>query len=112
MGDEYIFVRGLGPDEVERPLIVAHEDNTEVYVNGTLQTTLNASEYYSIPSTFYGVSYEIDDYDFGGNVNNDGYPEVNPLTGLVINPAANADDQPPTNQSSNCLLYTSPSPRD
>ena len=107
VGDEYIFVRGLGPDEVERPLIVAHEDNTEVYVNGTLQTTLNASEYYSIPSTFYGVSYEIDDYDFGGNVNNDGYPEVNPLTGLVINPAANADDQPATNQSSNMYVNTS-----
>ena len=36
IGSEYIFVRGLGPDEVERPLIVAHEDNTEIYVNGNL----------------------------------------------------------------------------
>ena len=106
VGDEYIFVRGLGPDEVERPLIVANEDNTEVYVNGTLQTTLNASEYYSVPSTFYGVSYEIDNYDFGGNVNNDGYPEVD-NNGTVINPAANADDQPPTNQSSNMYVNTS-----
>ena len=27
IGSEYIFVRGVGPDEIERPLIVAHEDN-------------------------------------------------------------------------------------
>ena len=76
IGDEYIFVRGLGPDEVERPLIVAHEDNTEIFVNGNLQTVINAGEYYSIPSTFYGASYSNTVYDGNGNVNDDGYPDV------------------------------------
>ncbi|MAU30342.1 MAG: hypothetical protein CMC36_00320, partial [Flavobacteriaceae bacterium] len=105
VGNEYIFVRGLGPDEVERPLIVAHEDNTEVYVNGVLQTTLNAGEYYSIPSSFYGVSYSHTVYSGGGNVNNDGYPET--VNGVSLNPALNTDDQPPTNQSSNMYVTTS-----
>ena len=99
IGSEYIFVRGLGPDEVERPLIVAHEDNTEIYVNGNLQTTINAGEYYSIPSTFYGASYSNTVYTNFGNVNDDGYPET--VNGVSVNPALNADDQPPTNQSHN-----------
>ena len=105
IGNEYIFVRGLGPDEVERPLIVAHEDNTAVSVNGNLETVLNAGDYYSIPSTFYGVSYSNTVYDGFGNVNDDGYPET--IDGVTINPFNNADDQPPTNQSSNMYVSTS-----
>ena len=59
IGTEYIFVRGIGPDQIERPLIVAHEPNTEVYVNGTLEYTIaQAGEHYSVPSSFYGVSYD------------------------------------------------------
>ena len=104
IGNEYIFVRGLGPDEVERPLIVAHEDNTEIYVNGNLQTTINAGEYYSIPSTFYGASYSNTVYFGNGNVNDDGYPET--VNGISVNPALNADDQPPTNQSHNMYVNT------
>ena len=104
IGNEYIFVRGLGPDEVERPLIVAHEDNTEIYVNGNLQSTINAGEYYSIPSTFYGASYSNTIYNGNGNVNDDGYPET--VNGVSVNPALNADDQPPTNQSHNMYVNT------
>lgn len=33
-GKEYIFVKGEGPDEIERVLLVAHKPNTEVYLNG------------------------------------------------------------------------------
>ncbi|MAW67853.1 MAG: gliding motility protein, partial [Flavobacteriales bacterium] len=105
IGNEYIFVRGLGPDEVERPLIVAHEDNTEIYVNGNLQTTINAGDYYSIPSTFYGISYSNTIYTGFGNVNDDGYPET--VNGISINPELNSDDQPPTNQSNNMYVNTS-----
>ena len=105
IGNEYIFVRGLGPDEVERPLIVAHEDNTEVYVNGVLQTILNASEYYSIPSTFYGVSYSFNNYFASNNPNNDGYPEN--IDGVPVNPNLNNDDEPSTNQSNNMYVNTS-----
>jgi len=61
IGSEYIFVRGVGPDEIERPLIVAHEDNTEVYVNGLLYTTLaNGGDFVSIEGSYYGVSYPAD----------------------------------------------------
>ena len=99
-------------------MIVAHEDNTEIYVNGNLQTIINSGEYYSIPSTFFGVSYSNTVYDGFDNVNNDGYPET--VNGVSVDPTLNEDDQPPTNESSNmyvntskpCLLYTSPSPRD
>ena len=59
IGTEYIFVRGIGPDQIERPLIVAHEPDTEVYVNGTLEYTIaQAGEHWSVPSSFYGVSYD------------------------------------------------------
>ncbi|MGY8919996.1 MAG: IgGFc-binding protein, partial [Flavobacteriales bacterium] len=106
IGTEYIFVRGVGPDEVERPLIIAHEDNTEVYVNGVLYTTLDfAGEYTSIESIQYGVSYIIDDYSAFSNVNNDGYPEN--TNGIPNDPGANLDDQPATNESSNMYVNTS-----
>ncbi|MDE0966597.1 MAG: IgGFc-binding protein, partial [Flavobacteriaceae bacterium] len=67
VGTEYIFVRGIGPDQIERPLIVAHEADTEVYVNGALEFTIAlAGEHWSIPSSFYGVSY--DQYDVGPEI--------------------------------------------
>ena len=67
VGTEYIFVRGIGPDQIERPLIVAHTANTEVYINGNLEYTITqAGEHWSIPSTFYGVSY--DQYEVGSEI--------------------------------------------
>ena len=55
---EYIFVRANGFDAIERPMIVAHLDNTAVYVNGdattgTLVATLSAGEYISINGSYY-----------------------------------------------------------
>ncbi len=55
---EYIFIRGNGYDAIERPLIVAHFDDTEVWLhgndsNGTLLATLSAGEYVSISGAFY-----------------------------------------------------------
>ncbi|UMY64339.1 MULTISPECIES: T9SS type B sorting domain-containing protein [unclassified Flavobacterium] len=57
-GKEYIFIRGNGPDATERPMIVAHYDNTEVYLYGdtTPVTILNAGEYYAP----YGSVYTAD----------------------------------------------------
>ncbi|MED5354286.1 MAG: gliding motility protein, partial [Bacteroidota bacterium] len=61
IGSEYIFVRGVGPDEIERPLIIAHEDNTVVNVNGMLFANLaNAGDFVSIDASYYGVSYPSD----------------------------------------------------
>jgi hypothetical protein len=57
---EYIFVRANGFDDIERPLIIAHLDDTEVYVNGdnstgTLLTTLSAGEYISINGSYFST---------------------------------------------------------
>ena len=57
---EYIFVRANGYDDIERPLIVAHLDNTAVFVNGddttgTLLATLSAGDYVSIPGTYFST---------------------------------------------------------
>ncbi|MGH2666985.1 T9SS type B sorting domain-containing protein [Flavobacterium sp.] len=46
-GKEYIFIKGNGLDVTERPLIIANEDNTEIYTNGSATpfATINAGEY-------------------------------------------------------------------
>lgn len=55
IGNEYIFIRGNGFDEMETPLIIADQDNTDVFVNGatTPLVTLNAGQWVQIPATFY-----------------------------------------------------------
>ncbi|RAR51011.1 T9SS type B sorting domain-containing protein [Flavobacterium lacus] len=57
-GNEYIFVRGFGENLTERPLIVAHENDTEVFLNGNTvpEFTLNAGEYVAID----GGNYSLD----------------------------------------------------
>ena len=57
---EYIFVRANGYDDIERPIIVAHYDNTEVWVDGdsssgTLQAILNAGEYISLNGNLFST---------------------------------------------------------
>ena len=48
IGKEYIFIKGLGTTVLERALLIADEDNTEIYANGntTPITTLQAGQYY------------------------------------------------------------------
>ena len=53
---KYIFVRGFGLDITERPLIVAHEDNTEVFINEVSTTILNAGQYLAIDGSLYGAN--------------------------------------------------------
>ncbi len=55
IGTEYIFIEGNGLPEMERPLLIANEDNTEIYVNGntTPIATLNAGDYILIPNSYY-----------------------------------------------------------
>jgi gliding motility-associated-like protein len=57
VGTEYIFVRGKGLDVVEKPLIVAHENDTEVFINGSAVAafTLNAGQYASINGNQYSA---------------------------------------------------------
>lgn len=49
-GKEYVFVKGIGTDELERVLLVAHSDNTQIFLNGnaTPFTTLNEGEYIAL----------------------------------------------------------------
>ncbi|MGL2993965.1 T9SS type B sorting domain-containing protein [Flavobacterium sp. TSSA_36] len=50
VGTEYIFAKGLGTDELEKVLLVAHTDQTKVFLNGGTAplTTLNKGEYITI----------------------------------------------------------------
>ncbi len=55
IGTEYIFIEGNGLPEMELPLIIADEDNTQIFVNGntTAAITLNAGDYYLVPNSEY-----------------------------------------------------------
>lgn len=55
IGTEYIFIEGNGLSSMELPLIVANEDNTEIYINGsaTPQAIINAGEYYLVSNFNY-----------------------------------------------------------
>jgi gliding motility-associated-like protein len=57
-GKDYIFIRGTGQDPVERILLIAHEDNTAVYLNGSAvpSITINAGENAIINGSLYGPS--------------------------------------------------------
>uniref|UniRef100_UPI00374D68BF T9SS type B sorting domain-containing protein n=1 Tax=Flavobacterium sp. TaxID=239 RepID=UPI00374D68BF len=46
-GKEYILIKGSGFTEIERPVVIAHENNTEVFINGSATPfiTLNAGDY-------------------------------------------------------------------
>ena len=51
---KYIFVRGFGQDITERPLLIAHENNTEIFINEVSTTILNAGQYLAIDGSLYG----------------------------------------------------------
>lgn len=53
VGTEYILVRGDGNNPWENALIVAHENNTEVFVNGSSRTLLNAGQHIVLEGTDY-----------------------------------------------------------
>ena len=55
VGDEYIVVKGNGSANTEHPLVIATQDNTQVFINGntTAAATLNAGDYFLVPTSFY-----------------------------------------------------------
>jgi len=60
VGNEYIFVKGDGNDNWENVLLVAHEDNTSISINGnTPVTTINAGEYYLIEGNKYSANQNM-----------------------------------------------------
>lgn len=60
-GTEYIFIKSTGQDIVERVLLVAHEDNTDISLNGSgfADFTLDAGDY---------IELEGSDYTANGNL--------------------------------------------
>lgn len=58
IGNEYIFIKGQGTDVLERVLLIADTDNTEIYVNGS--TT-------SIATIQAGQKYILDGSQFADN---------------------------------------------
>jgi len=55
IGNDYVIVAGRGTHILERPIVVAHYNNTQVFVNGNSvpEVVLNAGEYYVIPHDLY-----------------------------------------------------------
>ena len=54
-GSEYIFIKSTGLSNVERVLLIADEDNTAIFLNGssTASYNLNAGEYIGLVGTDY-----------------------------------------------------------
>ncbi|SHH03408.1 gliding motility-associated C-terminal domain-containing protein [Flavobacterium micromati] len=53
-GKEYIFIKGLGTDELERVLLIAHLNNTEIYINGSTTPILkNAGENLILDGSYF-----------------------------------------------------------
>ena len=54
-GTDYIFIKSNGMDNVERVLLIAHEDNTQLFLSGatTPNYTLNAGQYVSLTGADY-----------------------------------------------------------
>lgn len=61
VGNEYIFVKGFGEAVTERVLIVAHENDTQVFLNGstTSSYTLAAGQYVCLLGSEYSVNNNL-----------------------------------------------------
>jgi gliding motility-associated-like protein len=55
IGDEYVSIRGDGSNSMEKVLIIAHDDNTSIFMNGstTPHIILNAGEWTMVGHSFY-----------------------------------------------------------
>lgn len=58
IGKEYVFLRGNGVDATEFPIIIATQNNTEIFVNGasTPIATINNGDFYQIPGSNYSAN--------------------------------------------------------
>lgn len=61
VGNEYVFVRGNSPnDNFETPVVIGARNNTDIFVNGTYETTIHRGDFYQIHGSNYsgrGVMY-------------------------------------------------------
>ncbi|MDT0540306.1 discoidin domain-containing protein [Croceitalea sp. P059] len=58
LGKEYVFVRAGGTDANEFPIIIATQNNTQIFVNGALtpMATINSGEFFMVPGSNYSSS--------------------------------------------------------
>ena len=57
LGNQYAFFRGnQNDDNLETPIIIAIDNNTDIIINGVLDTTINSGEYLQI----HGSNYSAD----------------------------------------------------
>jgi gliding motility-associated-like protein len=56
-GTEYIFIKSTGPQNVEKVILIAHEEDTEIFLNGaaTPDYTIDAGEYISLLGSDYNI---------------------------------------------------------
>jgi gliding motility-associated-like protein len=61
VGKEYILCRGNGSATLERPIIVAHFDNTQIFLNGSTSpiTTLSAGQFYAVQSSAFSTDNNL-----------------------------------------------------
>lgn len=68
LGKDFVVVKGNGSvfSEMETALIIATENNTQLTINGTgTGITLNAGQYYMVPSSNYIYQGGTDNYNMG-----------------------------------------------
>jgi len=56
LGNKYVLLRGNGSNDMEKPLVVAIENNTQIFVNGSVTpivTLVNSGDYFLIPESNY-----------------------------------------------------------
>jgi uncharacterized repeat protein (TIGR01451 family) len=55
LGKEYIFIRAEGLDDTEFPIIIATQNNTQIFVNGaaTPLATINDGDFFMVPGSNY-----------------------------------------------------------
>lgn len=57
-GTDYIFIKSTGMNNVERVLLIAHQNNTQIFLNGNTTPTyiLNAGQYVSLTGADYNAN--------------------------------------------------------
>ena len=64
IGNEYVFTRAYGTNDMENAIIVAHENFTSIYVNGntTPIATINRGDYFAVEGNYYSNSVSRSQY--------------------------------------------------
>ncbi len=55
VGKNYILIEGNGNSDMEEPIVIAHYNNTGIFINGNAVpiATINAGQYYLVPNSNY-----------------------------------------------------------